>query len=263
MSSPSALIKVNYLVMRYLHFESVRGDLQEGHFYDSRCQSPSFRAQNLVFCALLGSGTLVFCLFEHKIEVFVRFWGSEPSFSSISSTKSGFLCASYWGCWPGCGKIGLCERNTERWELKSRIGKGRVTLWVHRMCCGSRVLVRGGSMAGNREQNRRIWNEKSAQLWGLRAFTICFAARATLRKGTILPRAGMWPTARADCCGRLPGPTCRTRLRAGPDAGRGRLVELVLDEELDGLVFCHSEFVVEDCGVVVSLLCAEPEFSLV
>ena len=45
--------------------------------------------------------------------------------------------------------------------------------------------------------------------------------------------------------------------------GRGRLVELVLDEELDGLVFCHSEFVVEDCGVVVSLLCAEPEFSLV
>ena len=49
--------------------------------------------------------------------------------------------------------------------------------------------------------------------------------------------------------------------RAG--RGRGRLVELVLDEELDGLVFCHSEFVVEDCGVVVSLLCAEPEFSLV
>ena len=85
----------------------------------------AFRAQNRGFCALLGSGTLVFCLFEHKIEVFVRFWGSEPSFSSISSTKSRFLCASYWGCWPGCGKIGLCERNTERWELKSRIGKGR------------------------------------------------------------------------------------------------------------------------------------------
>ena len=60
-------------------------------------------------------------------------------------------------------------------------------------------------------------------------------------------------------CGR--GPTCWRA--AGPDAGRGRLVELVLDEELDGLVFCHSEFVVEDCGVVVSLLCAEPEFSLV
>ena len=30
---------------------------------------------------------------EHKIEVFVRFWGLEPSFSGLSSTKSGFLCA--------------------------------------------------------------------------------------------------------------------------------------------------------------------------
>ena len=29
---------------------------------------------------------------EHKIGIFVRFWGLEPSFSSISSTKSGFLC---------------------------------------------------------------------------------------------------------------------------------------------------------------------------
>ena len=34
---------------------------------------------------------------EHKIEVFVRFWGLEPSFSGLSSTKSGFLCA--FGVW--------------------------------------------------------------------------------------------------------------------------------------------------------------------
>ena len=65
----------------------------------------------------------------------------------------------------------------------------------------------------------------------------------------------------ANCLCRLRVPTCWRA--AGPDAAGGRLVELVLDEELDGLVFCHSEFVVEDCGVVVSLLCAEPEFSLV
>ena len=159
--------------------------MQEGHFYDSRCQSPSFRAQNRGFCALLGSGTLVFGHFEHKIEVFVRFCPLEPSFSGFPSTKSGFMCASYWGCWPGCGKSGLWERNTERWELKSRIGKGRVTLWVHRMCCG--------------KLNRRIWEEKSAQLWGLRAFTICFAAWATLRKGTTLQKGATL----------LPGPTCR------------------------------------------------------
>ena len=29
---------------------------------------------------------------EHKIGVFVLFWASKPSFSGISSTKSGFLC---------------------------------------------------------------------------------------------------------------------------------------------------------------------------
>ena len=42
MCSPSALIKVNYLVMRCLHFGSVRGDLQEGNGCASRCQFPLF-----------------------------------------------------------------------------------------------------------------------------------------------------------------------------------------------------------------------------
>ena len=99
MSSPSALIKVNYLVMRYLHFGSVRGDLQEDHGCASRCRfllflcrSPffqstksgflcffglrnphfrAFRAQNRGFCALLPFGTPVFGHFEHKIGIFV------------------------------------------------------------------------------------------------------------------------------------------------------------------------------------------------
>ena len=100
LSSPSTRLKFNHLCIRYLCFESVRGDLQEAHVYDkrlcgyaSRCQSLSFRAQNRGFCALLGSGTLVFGLFEHKIEVFVRFCPSKTSFSGCSSTKSGFLCA--------------------------------------------------------------------------------------------------------------------------------------------------------------------------
>ena len=56
------------------------------HFLD-------IRAQNRSFCALLGFATPVFGLFEYKIGVFVRFWGPEPSFSGISSTKSEFLCA--------------------------------------------------------------------------------------------------------------------------------------------------------------------------
>ena len=52
----------------------------------------AFRAQNRGFCALFAFGTPVFGHFEHKIEVFVLFWPSEPPFSGISSTKSGFLC---------------------------------------------------------------------------------------------------------------------------------------------------------------------------
>ena len=55
--------------------------------------SLSSRAQNRGFCAFLAFATLVFGRFEHKIEVFVLFWPSQPSFSGISSTKSGLLCA--------------------------------------------------------------------------------------------------------------------------------------------------------------------------
>ena len=62
LSSPSALLKVNYQVMRYLHLGSVRGDLQEGHDYASRCQFPLFLCRSPFF----------------------------------PSTKSGFLCA--FGC---------------------------------------------------------------------------------------------------------------------------------------------------------------------
>ena len=93
LSSSSTSAKVNRLVIRFLHFWSVLGDLQEGLDYASRCQSLSFRAQNRGFCALLPFETPVFGHFEHKIEVFVRFCPSKPSFSGISSTKSGFLCA--------------------------------------------------------------------------------------------------------------------------------------------------------------------------
>ena len=38
------------------------------------------RAQNRHFCALLPSRTLVFGRFEHKIEVFVRFYPPQPPF---------------------------------------------------------------------------------------------------------------------------------------------------------------------------------------
>ena len=69
----------------------------------------AFRAQNRGFCALLGSGTLVFGRFEHKIEVFVRFWGLEPLFSGYSSTKSRFLCA-----------FGVCNPHFRAFRVQNR-----------------------------------------------------------------------------------------------------------------------------------------------
>ena len=51
----------------------------------------AFQAQNRGFCALLPSETLIFGLFEHKIEVFVRFYPPEPPFSGFSSTKRFFV----------------------------------------------------------------------------------------------------------------------------------------------------------------------------
>ena len=54
---------------------------------------PSSRAQNQGFCSFLAFRTLIFRPFEHKIEVFVRFYPSESSFSGLSSTKIAFLCS--------------------------------------------------------------------------------------------------------------------------------------------------------------------------
>ena len=58
MCSPSTVAKFNCLVIRYLYFRSVRGDLQEGHVYDKR---------------LCGYASLMPIprLLEHKIGFFV------------------------------------------------------------------------------------------------------------------------------------------------------------------------------------------------
>ena len=135
MSSPSELLKVNYLVMKHLHFRSVRGDLQEGHVYGkrlcgyaSRCQFPlfsstktaflcafclrdpqfrAFRAQNRGFCAFLAFGTLIFGCFEHKIEVFVSEWAIFPGFWAFRAQNRAF-CARR-GCNASCIWIFVSE----------------------------------------------------------------------------------------------------------------------------------------------------------
>ena len=88
---PRTAMKVNCLVMRYLHFESVRGDLQEGYFalLDANSSLPGANSR----------------FPEHKIEVFVLFWPSETLFFGFSSTKSGFLCSGRRGNCVGKGSL--------------------------------------------------------------------------------------------------------------------------------------------------------------
>ena len=166
MSSPSKVTKVNYLYIRHLRFRSVRGDLQEGNGCASRCQLPLFlvpisflpstksaflcafgvwnprfrvfRAQNRGFCAFWGSGAPVFGCFEHKIEVFVLFGDLEPSFSSISSTKSGFLC--FFGLRDPCFQVFRAQNR----GFCAFLPFGTLIFWYFEHKIGVFVLTRRG-----------------------------------------------------------------------------------------------------------------------
>ena len=96
--------------------------LPDANFLSSRRQFLSFRAQNLGFCAFLAFQTPIFGCFEHKIWVFVLFWTSEPPFSGISSTKSGFLCQngqfSSGFCTSRAQKVVFCARG---WSSGKRL----------------------------------------------------------------------------------------------------------------------------------------------
>ena len=70
----------------------------------------SSRAQNRGFCAFLGFGTLIFGLFEHKIEVFVSECAIFPRFWAVLTQNRDFcalLPASFFpmgdkaAAWPG------------------------------------------------------------------------------------------------------------------------------------------------------------------
>ena len=161
MSSPSALIKVNYLVIRYLHFGSVRGDLQEGNGCASRCQSPSPRAQNRGFCAFLALGTPVFGRSEHKNGFCVSEWAIFPWFLPLPSTKSGFLCAF------GCLGHGLQI-------VRSSILPQILCCTAKRKIADSLVVTISDSLRGvtrNRTGDTRIF---SPLLYQLSYDTICF-----------------------------------------------------------------------------------------
>ena len=100
MSSPSALLKVNCLVMRCLHFVSVLGDLQEGHVYGKRlrgytfqCHSPSARAQKPRFCARKARKQGFQTPKAHKNLNFVLERAENEGFEGQKRTKMQILCS--------------------------------------------------------------------------------------------------------------------------------------------------------------------------
>ena len=82
--------------------------LPDADFLSSWCQSPSSRAQNRGFCALLAFGTPIFGRFEHKIGVFVRFcqqvssrWHPPASNKPHPAEKSTPVWLAIWRTWAG------------------------------------------------------------------------------------------------------------------------------------------------------------------
>ena len=80
LSSPSTRLKVNHLCIRYLCSESVRGDLQEGHFYASRC--------NLSLC--LSTKTSILCSKSREMGVPDPKKAQKPRFCARKGRKRGF-----------------------------------------------------------------------------------------------------------------------------------------------------------------------------
>ena len=79
MSSPSTRLKVNHLCIRCLCFESVLGDLQEGHFYASLC--------HLSLCS--STKTLFLCSKSQKTGVPDPKSAQKPRFCARKARKQG------------------------------------------------------------------------------------------------------------------------------------------------------------------------------
>ena len=100
MSSPSAALKVNYLIIRYLYFRGVRGDLQEGNGCVSRCQLPLFPmpiplfpSTKSAFLCAFGLRNPHFRAFPAQNRGFCVRMGDFSEILGCFDTKSGFLCS--------------------------------------------------------------------------------------------------------------------------------------------------------------------------
>ena len=87
MSSPSTAAKVNYLVMKYLHFRNARGDLQEGHVYAKRLRDYASRC-HLSLCS--STKTPILCSEGSKTGVPKGKSAQKPRFCARNARKCGF-----------------------------------------------------------------------------------------------------------------------------------------------------------------------------
>ena len=125
--SPSTRLKVNHLCIRYLCFESVRGDFLEGHSYASRCRlslcsktgvSEANKAQKPYFCARKDRKQGVRTPKAHKNADFVLERPGNVGSRPQKSTKTSILCSKS----PKTGgpeakkaqKPRFCARNTRK-----------------------------------------------------------------------------------------------------------------------------------------------------
>ena len=69
---------------------------------------------------------------EHKIAIFVRFWGLEPSFSGISSTKSGFLCS---------GRRGMALESVTAETLTVNVAFLQITAHAYKMQTPHNLII--------------------------------------------------------------------------------------------------------------------------
>ena len=144
MSSPSAASKVNCLVMWYLHFRSVRGDLQEGNGCASRCQLPLFPmpiplfpSTKSAFLCAFGLRNPHFRAFPAQNRGFCVRMGDFSEILGCFDTKSGFLCSvgPYRCRRPSCRRPS-CRRLSCRGPRCRGRPRRRRLIWSNAARCG-------------------------------------------------------------------------------------------------------------------------------
>ena len=144
MSSPSAALQVNYLIIRYLYFRSMRGDLQEGNGCASRCQLPLFPVPIPVSPSTKSGFLCAFCLRDPRFLAFRAqnrgFCVRMGDFSEILGcfdTKSGFLCSGgpYRCRRPRCRRPSCRRPSCRRLSCRGKPRRRRL-IWSNAARCG-------------------------------------------------------------------------------------------------------------------------------